>query len=100
FAKDIGEFASLQALKDDIKGKLEKAAHEASENKIAEQLVTELVKRNPIDVPPSLVDQQRRITEQEILQRARSQGGRVTGLAEELRSQIQQDAEVKVRAGL
>ena len=37
---------------------------------------------------------------QEILQRARSQGGRVTGLADELRAQIQQDAEVKVRAGL
>lgn len=100
FAKDVGEFESLQALKDDIKKRIEKQAQEASENAIAEQLVVDLVKRNPIDVPPSLVDQQRRITEQEIIQRARSQGGRVSGIAEELRTQIQQDAEVKVRAGL
>jgi trigger factor len=100
FAKDVGEFENLQALKDDIKKRIEKQQTEASENAIAEQLVVELVKRNPIDVPPSLVDQQRRITEQEIIQRARSQGGRVSGIAEELRAQIQQDAEVKVRAGL
>ena len=100
FAKDVGEFENLDALKADIKARLEKQQKDASENAIAEQLVVELVKKNPIDVPPSLVEQQRRITEQEILQRARSQGGRVSGLADELRSQIQADAEVKVRAGL
>jgi trigger factor len=100
FAKDVGEFDNLDALKADIKARLEKQQKEASENAIAEQLVLELVKKNPIDVPRSLVEQQRRITEQEILQRARSQGGRVSGLADELRSQIQADAEVKVRAGL
>ncbi len=100
FAKDVGEFENLDALKTDIKSRLEKQQKDASENSIAEQLVVELVKKNPIDVPPSLVEQQRRITEQEILQRARSQGGRVSGLADELRSQIQADAEVKVRAGL
>jgi trigger factor len=100
FAKDVGEFDNLQALKDDIKKRIEKQQHDASENSVAEQLVVELVKKNPIDVPPSLVDQQRRITEQEVLQRARSQGGKVTGIADELRAQIQQDAEVKVRAGL
>jgi trigger factor len=100
FAKDVGEFENLQALKDDIKKRIEKQQHDALENAVAEQLVVELVKKNPIDVPPSLVDQQRRITEQEVIQRARSQGGRVTGIADELRAQIQQDAEVKVRAGL
>jgi trigger factor len=41
-----------------------------------------------------------RITEQEILQRARSQGQTVTGVGDELRAQIQADSEVKVRAGL
>lgn len=100
FAKDVGEFENLDALKADIRSRLEKAQKDAAENSIAEQLVVELVKKNPIDVPQSLVEQQRRITEQEILQRARSQGGRVTGLADELRAQIQADAEVKVRAGL
>lgn len=100
FAKDVGDFASLEVLKGDIRGRLEKRAKEASDNQLAEQLVVELVKKNPIPVPPSLVEQQIRITEQEILARARSYGQGATGIGEELRRQVQADSEVKVRAGL
>jgi trigger factor len=100
FAKDVGEFASLDALRDDIRTRLEKRAKETSDNQLAEQLVVELVKKNPIPVPPSLVEQQMRITEQEILARARSYGQSATGVGDELRQQIQADSEVKVRAGL
>ncbi|HVY32613.1 MAG TPA: trigger factor [Polyangiaceae bacterium] len=100
FAKDVGEFETLQALKDDIKKKLEAQAKEQSDNQLAEQLVLELVKANPVPVPPSLVERQMRITEQEILNRARSQGQRVTGLGDELRGKLVEDSEIKVRAGL
>jgi trigger factor len=100
FAKDVGDFASLDALKQDIRSRLEKRAKESSDNQLAERLVVELVKKNPIPVPPSLVEQQMRITEQEILQRARSYGQSAKGVGEELRQQIQADSEVKVRAGL
>jgi len=100
FAKDVGDFETLEALKKDISGTLEKHSKEESDNKLAEQLVIELVKANPVPVPPSLVERQMRVTEQEILQRARSQGQKATGVGEELRGQIQQDSEVKVRAGL
>lgn len=100
FAKDVGDFASVQALKDDIRAKLEKAAKDASDNQLAERLVVELVKKNPIPVPPSLVEQQMRITEQEILARARSFGQQANNIGDDLRQQIQTDSEVKVRAGL
>ncbi len=100
FAKDVGDFENLEALKKDISGTLEKHSKEESDNKVAEQLVLELVKANPVPLPPSLVERQMRVTEQEILQRARSQGQKATGVGDELRSQIQQDSEVKVRAGL
>jgi trigger factor len=100
FAKDVGDFETLEALKKDISGALEKASKEESDNKLAEQLVIELVKANPVPLPPSLVERQMRVTEQEILQRARSQGQKATGVGDELRGQIQQDSEVKVRAGL
>ena len=100
FAKDVGDFETLEALKKDISGTLEKASKEESDNKLAEQLVIELVKANPVPLPPSLVERQMRVTEQEILQRARSQGQKATGVGDELRGQIQQDSEVKVRAGL
>jgi len=100
FAKDVGDFETLDALKKDISGTLEKHSKEQSDNQVAEQLVLELVKANPVPLPPSLVERQMRVTEQEILQRARSQGQKATGVGDELRSQIQQDSEVKVRAGL
>jgi trigger factor len=100
FAKDVGDFETLEALKQDISGTLEKQSKEQSDNQVAEQLVLELVKANPVPLPPSLVDRQRRVSEQEILQRARSQGQKATGISEELRAQIQQDSELKVRAGL
>ncbi len=100
FAKDVGDFETLAALKEDIKKKLEAQAKEASDNQLAEQLVLELVKANPVPVPPSLVERQMRLTEQEILNRARSQGQRVTGLGEELRGKLVEDSEIKVRAGL
>jgi trigger factor len=99
-AKDVGEFENLDALKADIKKKLEAQAKEQSDNQLAEQLVMELVKANPVPVPPSLVERQMRITEQEILTRARSQGQRVTGLGDELRGKLAEDSEIKVRAGL
>jgi len=100
FAKDVGDFDTLEALKKDISATLEKHSKEESDNKLAEQLVVELVKANPVPLPPSLVERQMRVTEQEILQRARSQGQKATGVGDELRGQIQQDSEVKVRAGL
>lgn len=100
FAKDVGEFETLAALKEDIKKKLETQAKEQSDNQLAEALVLELVKANPVPVPPSLVERQMRLTEQEILTRARSQGQKVTGLGDELRGKLVEDSEIKVRAGL
>jgi trigger factor len=100
FAKDVGDFETLAALEKDLRDRLEKAAEESSENALAEQLVVELVKANPVTAPPSLVERQMRITEQEILTRARSQGGQASGLGEELREKVRADSELKVQAGL
>jgi trigger factor len=100
FAKDVGDFEGLAALEKNIREQLEKQAEEASENALAEGLVLELVKANPIPVPPSLVERQMQITEQEILTRARQQGGQVSQIGDELRAKVRADSEVKVAAGL
>jgi trigger factor len=100
FAKDLGKFETLADLEKDLRERLEKQATEASENALAEQLVVELVKANPTPVPPSLVERQMRLTEQEILQRARSQGNQATGIGDELREKVRADSELKVAAGL
>jgi trigger factor len=100
FAKDLGKFETLADLEKDLRERLEKEATEAAENALAEQLVVDLVKANPIPVPPTLVERQMRLTEQEILQRARSQGNQATGLGDELQAKVRADSELKVAAGL
>jgi trigger factor len=100
FAKDIG-FDTLVALRADIHTKLEKAATERSETVLAEQIVDKLNSENACDVPPSLVAQQCRIMEQEVLQSARRMGQRITQEQyDALHAAIMADAEKKVRAGL
>ncbi|HKO94712.1 MAG TPA: trigger factor [Polyangiaceae bacterium] len=99
FAKDLGEFDSLEALKKSIGEDLGKRLEESADNAVAQRLVAELVKANPIEVPPSLVQQQLQVTEQEVLRQSRAQG-RGQQLSPELRRSLVQDSEIKVRAGL
>jgi trigger factor len=99
FAKDLGEFDDLAALKKSIADDLAKRLEEEADNVVAQVLVAELVKANPIQVPPTLVQQQFKVTEQEVVRQARAQG-RGQQLSPEMRRSIEQDSEVKVRAGL
>ena len=100
FAKDIG-FQTLVELRADVHSKLEKAAKDRSETAVAEQIVQKLNEANTCDVPPSLVEQQCRIMEQEIAMSARRMGQRFTKeQADQLHQAIYADAERKVRAGL
>jgi trigger factor len=100
FAKDIG-FETLVALRADVHTKLEKAHKDRSETVLAEQIVAKLNELNPCEVPPSLVEQQCRIMEQEVVMQARRAGQRFTKeQAEALHHAIHADAERKVRAGL
>lgn len=99
FAKDLGEFDDLAALKKSISDDLAKRLEEAADNVVAQVLVAELVKANPIAVPPTLVQQQFRVTEQEVVRQSRAQG-RGQQLSAEMRKSIEQDSEIKVRAGL
>lgn len=100
FAKDLGSFETLEDVKRDVGERLAKALEAEAESAIAEQLVVGLVKANPIPVPPSLVERQFALSEQEILARARREGGAVSGLGQALRAQVRADSELKVRAGL
>ena len=99
-AKDLGDFETLAELKEDIKKQLEATRKDQSENVLAERLVKALVEANPVPLPPSLVEQQMRLSEREVVMRAQMQGQRVTGVGEQLRQQIKEDSEMKVRAGL
>ena len=99
FAKDLGEFDTLDELKASLREDLQKQRDEAADNEVAQALVTELVKANPIEVPPTLVQQQVRVTEQDLLRQSRATGGGQQ-LSSEMRKRVNEDSEIKVRAGL
>jgi trigger factor len=101
FAKDVGNFETLVELRADVHTRLEKMLKSRAESALAEQVVNKLNDKNPVDVPQSLVEQQRRMMEIELLQNARRAGQNVTteDLAK-VRDRVHADAEKKVRAGL
>lgn len=101
FAKDMGQFQTVVELRADVHDKLSKQAKDQTEIAVAEQIVTKLNEANTVDVPPSLVEQQSRIMEQEVVMQARRLGQRFTqAQAQEVFGRIKVDAERKVRAGL
>jgi trigger factor len=99
FAKDL-DYDTLADLEAALKQDVEKRLKEDADNAVAEALVMELVKANPVDVPPSLVRQQNEATEQEVLAQARARGNRAARLSDEQRARIAEESQVKVRAGL
>ncbi len=100
-AKDVGNFQTLVELRADVHTKLEKMMKDKTEIAVAEQIVQKLNDENPLDLPPSLVEQQARVLEQEIAMRARSAGQRITqDQLKGMQAEIRADAEKKVRAGL
>jgi trigger factor len=98
FAKDCDK-DDLAALRASIRERLEAQEKQKGDDAVAEQLVVELCKANPIPVPPSLVEQQAAVTEREFAQAARRAGQRFD-LTQEVHQRVLADAEVKVRAGL
>jgi len=98
FAKDVGH-DNLEALRTALSTKIEKELKQKATDSVAEKLVFELCKANPIPVPPSLVEQQAQLTERELVTAARRQGQRLE-MTNEIRARVLADAETKVRAGL
>ncbi len=101
FAKDVGNFQTLVELRADIHTRLERMLKGRAESAMADQVVDKLNENNPLDVPPSLVEQQCRMMEMELLQNARRAGQRVSqDDFRKIHGQVHADAERKVRAGL
>jgi trigger factor len=100
-AKDVGNFQTLVELRADIHTRLQKAMKDRSDTVVAEQIVEQLNAKNPLEVPPTLVEQQCRLMEMELLEQARRRGQRPTqDEFQKVHGLVHADAEKKVRAGL
>jgi trigger factor len=56
FAKDLGEFESLEALRSRVRADLEAEAVESAERQMRSDLMKKLAERVPFAVPPTLID--------------------------------------------
>ncbi len=101
FAKDVGSFQTLVELRANVHTRLEKMLKERADTVLAEQIIDKLNEKNSLDLPPSLVEQQCRMMELELLQNAKRLGGQPTQEDfARVHSQVHADSEKKVRAGL
>ena len=58
FAKDMGEFENLDALRDRVRADLEHEARHTAENELRADLMKQLAARVPFDIPAALVERE------------------------------------------
>lgn len=99
-AKDVSEHETLDELRAHIRAQLEKAAKERADSSLREQVVEKLVEKNPIPVPPSLVQQQEEGMRRELafLMQMSRPGDASAELVRDMEAMIRPQAEKKVRA--
>ena len=97
FAKDC-EYESLDAMKKALTEQITERLKQQNEEDLARALVARLCEKNPIPVPPSLVEQQAQMTRRELAMIAQMTGQSLDD--PQMQQRLQMDAEVKVRAGL
>jgi trigger factor len=57
FAQELGDFESLDALKSRVRADLEAEASRESDREVRRRLMQQVLEANPVEVPPSLVEQ-------------------------------------------
>lgn len=99
FAKDVGEYETLADLRAKLRERLEESAKAKSESALREQAVEQLAIKNPIPVPPSLIDQQLRAMLGEYFQ-IMQMIGQQPDMGQDGFAEMRTRAESKVRAAL
>ena len=74
FAKKVGNFESVQAMKDDIKSYLEKAKKNENDQRAQKAIITKIVEASEVEVPDSMVNREAKQLMNEMGQRLKAQG--------------------------
>jgi len=101
FAKDVGDFETLAALKVKVQGDLEGRMKDSNDESFKEAVIDALIEKNPFDVPPTLIERQIDLMLYQTLgqlepEQLKSMGVDVPKLREEMREK----SEWKVRRGM
>ena len=103
FARDLGDYKDLADLKQKIRDSLHSAKEQQIEGKLRDSIVTLLMGKNSLEVPPSLVEQHIQSMLLNTRQRLAAQGVNVENFsqsAEKLSEIYKEAAEKQVRASL
>jgi trigger factor len=100
FAKDCGAFQTLLELRLDIRKRLEEHAKVRSDGALRDLVIERLVDKNPVPVPPSLIEQEEQRMVQEFAQFLSMTGQTTTPLSEQMHKTMHGRAERKVRAAI
>ncbi|NWG02163.1 MAG: trigger factor [Syntrophaceae bacterium] len=103
FAKDLGDFSSLDEFKTKLRGDIEKEKELALEQKFKDQMVDQLLAANPFEVPGSLVEEQTKALVSNTKLRLAAQGLELKNLGmteEKLQGDYKTMAEKQVRTFL
>jgi trigger factor len=103
FAKDLGDYASLDELKGKLKEDIAKSKETALERQLKDQIVDQLLQANSFEIPESLVEEQTKSLVAEMKMRLASQGMDIKNLGvteEKLHEDYHPTAEKQVRTYL
>jgi trigger factor len=102
FAKDHGECGTLAELQEKVRADLQAVAERRTEARLREELLAQLVTRNPIAVPESLVERQfqRLVAELRVPPRPGAQGQGEAELPAQVREELLSRARRQVQGSL
>jgi len=103
FAKDLGNYSSLDELKTQLKQDIEKEKHLALDRQLKDQMVDQLLRSNSFEVPESLVKEQTHALVSNMKLRLSTQGMDLNNLGiteEKLHENYQEMAKKQVRTFL
>lgn len=100
FAKDVGEeYESLADLHAAVRTRLEEQKKSEAERAVRDSVVADFCEKNPIPVPPSLVEEHVEYMERTLLSQV-GKNAKGLRLSDEVRARLRVQAEHKVRAGI
>jgi trigger factor len=100
FAKDVGEeYESLADLEKAVRTRLEEQKKSEAERAVKDSVVADFCEKNPIPVPPSLVEEHVEYMERTLLSQV-GKNAKGLRLSDEVRARLRIQAEHKVRAGI
>ncbi len=103
-ARQLGDYETLEDLKTDIRDKLEEFEEQQATNRLKKDLISKLVEENPVEAPPSLVDEELNLRLFLLQSQLQRQGLRLENLTredlEKWREENRDDATGNVKANL